>query len=193
MAFLRKIGEVILKNTPSSSMKPDLDWSQVRETVRMLNLAVAQIISSMHEGDKSIETMGESFTMLAQQLRDIGHMGSALSSNKDNLDTMLEMVQTVSDKVQRFVVAFQFYDKLSQRLTHVSTDLTDLAELVGDASRIYNPNEWQMLQQQIRGRYSTPEEHRMFDALMNGASLAEALSISKEKQTTADNDSVDLF
>jgi hypothetical protein len=97
-------------------MKPDLDWRQVRETVRMLNLAVARIISSMHEGDISIETMGESFTMLAQQLRDMGRMGSALSNNKynvDNLDTMLETVQTVSDKVQRFVIAFQFYDKLS--------------------------------------------------------------------------------
>jgi hypothetical protein len=185
-----------VKNTPSSAMKPDLDWSQVRETVRMLNLAVAQIISSMHEGDKSVETMGESFTMLAQQLRDIGRMGSALTNNKGNLDNLgalLDTVQTISDKVQRFVIAFQFYDKLNQRLTHVSTDLTDLAELVGDASRLYNPNQWQMLQQQIRGRYSTPEEHRMFDALMKGASLAEALSISKEKQPTADNDSVDLF
>lgn len=32
-----------------------LDWSQVRETVRMINLAVAQIEMSMNEGDDSIE------------------------------------------------------------------------------------------------------------------------------------------
>ncbi len=37
--------------TISSAQNPDLDWSQGRETVRMVNLAVAQIEMSMTEGD----------------------------------------------------------------------------------------------------------------------------------------------
>ena len=184
-------------NMPSSAIKPDLDWSQVSETVRMLNLAVAQIIASMHEGDQSVETVGDTFTTLANQLQQISRMGSALrkdEAGKESLDEMLNTLQDVSDKVQRFIIAFQFYDKLSQRLNHVSTDLTDLAELVGDRARIYNPAHWQSLQQQIRSRYSTVEEHRMFEALMNGAGLQEALSILKEdKPSSTDEDSVDLF
>ena len=154
-----------VNNMPSSALKPDLDWSQVRETVLMLNLAVAQIIASMHEGDQSVETVGETFTTLVNQLQQISRLGSALRNDqagKESLDEMLETLQNVSDKIQRFIIAFQFYDKLSQRLNHVSTDLTDLAELVSDSTRIYNPTEWQSLQQQIRGRYSTGEEHRMF-------------------------------
>lgn len=188
--------KMTVNNMPSSSVRPDLDWSQVRETVRMLNLAIAQIITSMHEGDQSVETVGETFTTLANQLQQIARLGSSMKngdSGTERLDEMLDTLRDVSDKVQRFIIAFQFYDKLSQRLNHVSTDLTDLAELVGNSVRIYNPAEWQSLQQQIRTRYSTVEEHRMFDALMNGAGLQEALSLLKEGRLVVDEDSVDIF
>ena len=39
---------------PSISTAPDLDWSQVRETVRMLNLAVAQIDKAMKWGKPGV-------------------------------------------------------------------------------------------------------------------------------------------
>ena len=32
----------------STALRPDLDWSQLKETVLMLNLAVAQIDGSLH-------------------------------------------------------------------------------------------------------------------------------------------------
>lgn len=162
----------------------------------MLNLAVAQIIASMHEGDQSVETVGETFTTLANQLQQTVRLGLDMKNGNTDIakfDEMLSTLRDVSNKVQRFIIAFQFYDKFSQRLNHVSTDLTDLAELVGDSLRIYSPAEWKSLQQQIRSRYSTPEEHHMFDALMNGASLQEALSLLKEGRPVKDEDSVDLF
>ena len=55
----------------SSAAQPDLDWSQLRETILMLNLAVAQIDQSMNEGHSSVSVLSQSFTALATNLRDI--------------------------------------------------------------------------------------------------------------------------
>ena len=43
--------------THSKANQPDLDWSQVRETLRMLHLAVAQIDMSLREGEGSVQTL----------------------------------------------------------------------------------------------------------------------------------------
>lgn len=39
----------VLERRSSPSAAPDLDWSQVSETVHVLNLAVAQTSMAMHE------------------------------------------------------------------------------------------------------------------------------------------------
>ena len=49
----------------SHSEAPDLDWSQVRETVRLLNLAVTHIEESMRDGDDSVEHLADSVTTMA--------------------------------------------------------------------------------------------------------------------------------
>lgn len=51
--------------SPSTVFKPDLDWSQVRETLRMLNLAVAHITAALSEGDESVAALGDAFTSMA--------------------------------------------------------------------------------------------------------------------------------
>ena len=47
---------------------PGLRWTQVRDTVRMLNLAVAQVTMSMRDGDDSTSAMGRAFTGLAEEV-----------------------------------------------------------------------------------------------------------------------------
>ena len=53
----------------SSAHSPDLDWSQVRETVLMLELAVGQIESALKEGNSSVEVLTDSFTSMAGYMR----------------------------------------------------------------------------------------------------------------------------
>ena len=62
----------------STSARPDLDWSQLKETILMLNLAVAQIDQSMNEGNSSVETLSSSFTALATNLSDIKNSADQL-------------------------------------------------------------------------------------------------------------------
>jgi len=173
--------------TTSSAQKPDLDWSQVRETVRMMNLAVAQIEMSMKEGDDSVDTLTDAFTTMAARVKVMEQL--AIENTTGTSTQIVEQCESVAGEMQHAIMAFQFYDKLTQRLSHVSHSLASLVDLVGDNSRLYNPLEWSLLQEKIKSKYTMPAEHQMFDMMMQGMSIEDIL-----KQTQhVDEDDIELF
>lgn len=184
-------------NNGSHSSAPDLDWSQIRETVRLLNLAVTHIEESMRVGDDSVDTLSDSFTTMAGTIQLIEKsIGDLPGSTECELPGFIEeQCHSLNEKVHQAIVAFQFYDRLVQKLTHVSHSLDALSELVLDQGRLYNPHEWTALQEKIRSRYTMESERLMFDALMNGATVHEALSLAKKHQDSTENESgdIDLF
>ena len=70
----------------SSARNPDLDWSQVRETILMLALAVAQIEMSMRESDGSVEVLSNSFTSMVGQVKMIERTVAALPDSVEMTD-----------------------------------------------------------------------------------------------------------
>jgi hypothetical protein len=157
---------------------PDLDWSQVHETMLMLELAAGQIDAALTESSSSVDALTESFTSLAGHLLT---MGAALKHLPDDGDVgrtkgrLKGAAENVNVMVGQAIVAFQFYDKLSQRLTHVCHSLSELSNLVADRKRIFSPDEWIRLQETIRSKYTSIEETRMFDAVLAGTPVKEAL------------------
>jgi uncharacterized coiled-coil protein SlyX len=186
-----------MKNKNSVAERPDLDWSQVRETVRMLSLAVAQIEMAMNQSDDSIGALTTTFTAMVEQTQQISAAAEKISleGNEEPVSQIQQQCAEIANSVNHSIVAFQFYDKLSQRLDHVNQSLNDLAELVSDQTRLYNPNEWIGLQGGIRGRYSMVEEQQMFDALLSGASIEEALELCREKvnEVASSADEIEFF
>jgi hypothetical protein len=185
------------KKSLSTAEQPDLDWSQVRETVRMLHLAVAQIDMSLREGEDSIQTLSQSFSSMTDSVSSL-IKGYDQLSHKDIDKNDTESIKTeslsISNQIQKSVVAFQFYDKLSQRLSHVSHALAALADLVNDQGRLYNPKEWIGLQSKIRSRYSMKEEQEMFDLLLSGGTIEEALEKGMEVlHDLSVSDEIELF
>lgn len=187
-----------LANAGTRAHTPDLDWSQVRETLLMLQLAIGQIEAAMHEGNGSVEVLTQSFTSMAEYLRGMSSDVLALpdteanASLKENLSTNAGMLTAM---VQKAIIAFQFYDKLVQRLAHVSHSLDGLSEIIKSPQRLYSPGEWAMLQGIIRSKYSTEEEVRMFEEVMKGATVAEALQhfVDSKKSTAHSDGDVELF
>ncbi|HTJ97177.1 MAG TPA: hypothetical protein VL381_06885 [Rhodocyclaceae bacterium] len=167
------------KNTRGTRVHaPDLDWSQVRETVLMLELAAGQIDAAVHESNTSVNVLTEGFTSLASLLGRISKALDALPDSPENAALKQELLGStgeVGEVMQRSIVAFQFYDKLSQRLDHVCHGLSKLSDLVADRGRLFNPDEWKNLQHAIRARYSTPEEVLMFEAVLGGMSVEDAI------------------
>ncbi|MGD2119138.1 MAG: hypothetical protein PVG66_12310 [Chromatiales bacterium] len=184
-----------LKNSTANS--PDLDWSQVRETVRMMNLAVAQIEMALRQSDDSIGALTNSFTSMVGYVNAISQTAAKMTcdENADDIQNIQADCRKVVTDMQHSIVAFQFYDKLTQRLDHVNHALNSLGDLVADQERLYNPNEWVSLQQAIRSRYSMKEEQDMFDTLLQGATIDEALEQCREKinEITHSESDIELF
>lgn len=176
--------------TSTHSQQSDIDWSQVRETVRMINLAVAQIEMSMSEGDDSVDTLTSTFTAMAASVQQIEQQVKT-GEETDESAQIIEQCEAVTADVQHAIVAFQFYDKLSQRLSHVSDTLGSLAELVGDSSRLHKPTEWTLLQDKIKSKYTMSVEHHMFDLIMQGMTIKEILQ--QLPSETDQNDDIELF
>ncbi len=174
---------------------PDLSWSQVRETMLMLELAAGQIESAMKDSNSSVDVLTDSFTTMAGYLHMISSTLTTLPDEGmvgDTKQNMLEAAGNVTGMVHQSIMAFQFYDKLSQRLGHVCHSLAALNELVGNQHRLFNPQEWVALQEKIRSKYTTVEEKAMFDAVINGMPVHEALEkyMSEMKDKGSD---IDLF
>ncbi len=177
---------------PSQPNKPDLDWSQVKETVMMLNLAVSRIEKAMKDGDDSVTTLADLFTSIMGNVGIIGRAADKLADNHEK-ETIKSNFNQVSKKMNEAIVAFQFYDLLTQRLAHISHSLADLADLVADPGRLYNPYEWFGLQDMIKSKYTMDVDRAMFEAVINGATVEEALKLAPNVPDEPDEDNVELF
>jgi len=163
----------------SSSHNPDLDWSQVRETITMLALAVAQVESSMSDGAQSVHTLTETFTRMAGYVSAIQDITDKVSP--DNIDKFKDAIAnttgSLESDVHGAVVAFQFYDRISQRLDHVCKSLDRLGVLISSPDSLYNPEHWKSFQNDIKGSYTMEAERIMFEHILRGESIEQALEV----------------
>ncbi|MFO8048298.1 MAG: hypothetical protein R6U29_04625 [Desulfosudaceae bacterium] len=181
------------KKIPSDAQNPDLDWSQIRETVMMLNAALSQVERSLTEGDESINALTKLFTALMGKFQVIQMASENLPESREKTAVM-KNCQEVSTMINEVVVAFQFYDKMAQRLSHVSLNLSALGDLIHDGHRLYSPFEWRALQEMIKSKYFIDADRQMFEAIREGASVKEALEIGEQHRRKAkENNNVEVF
>ncbi|MBT3348628.1 MAG: hypothetical protein HOD89_00220 [Thiotrichales bacterium] len=192
------------KNSDTEIVPDDcqMGWDELRNTVLTLNLSVAQIEMSMRDGDQSVSTLIESFTTLAHSMRDIGVTVDGLDDSESDSNIkgeIKESVNVASSKVSAAVIAFQFYDKLSQRLTHVSSSLTTLINLVSDKEQIDSHNSWKELRERIRKTFIMVDEASVYEQIIDGVSIEKAIEKAlverdneKDKDKEDDGD-IDLF
>jgi len=168
----------------------EVDWSHVKETVMMLNLSVARLEHALLDGDDSVDTLTNSFTSLAAS---ISTMGSAAGDLPDSSikETILRNWNAVSTKVTEAIVAFQFYDRLTQRLVHISKSLAEMTALVENDERINDQYEWKGLQEMIKSKYTLDSDIAMFDAILAGKSVEEILADARESYK--DDNDIELF
>jgi hypothetical protein len=90
------------------------------------------------------------------------------------------------------VMAFQFYDKLTQRLGHVRYSLSTLALFVCDRTQSTQPDQWKRLLNTLRRLYRTEEERQIFQMIMDGiANDSSQLAPPMAEETAAGE--VELF
>lgn len=188
-----------MSNPGSRADKPDLDWSQVKETIALLCLANAQIEATMADSADPVHALASTFTGLAHNARVLAEYLERDGHSEEDA-TVAILARSMLVDVNQSVVNFQFYDRLQQKLAHVNTSLMHLSELISDPSRLYNPQEWLRIQQEIAGNYTMECERLMFQMIMRGASIPEAIKLYrhhfKESERGIDpqtGDNVELF
>lgn len=178
------------------------DWSHIRETVNMLFLAVCQIEATLEDSNKSVNTLTDSFTALANHTQSVSNQVQNLSEpseldqfKQDITQTANELTSNISSSVQ----AFQFYDRVCQRLDHVARSLENVSGLLSCDDRANNRNEWKKIQESIKSSYTMEAERIMFEFIMRGGTVDEALKIynhhfqKEESSIDQDNDEIELF
>jgi hypothetical protein len=165
------------------------NWSHMRETITILNVAVARIEHAMIEGDDSFTSLSQSFIEMINSAEQITHETKELEDSpvKRNIE---ENCLNISQRVGSSIVAFQFYDRLSQRMALVSKTLNSLTEVLKDPSKTNEQEEWLNLQSTIRSKYTLDSDQKMFDDVLNGMPVDEALKIALEKTT---EDEIEFF
>lgn len=164
-------------------------WCHLQETMTMLQLTSAQIQSSMLDGENSISELTgtlQNIAALAEQLETL------LESDPE---AARALIATMKSNVSDGVVACQFHDRVTQRLDHVTTSLGKIANIVTTPDQLQDFAQWRALQESMSNSYTMESERLMFEQIMMGRSVEEALEIYRHHFSTSqdDADEVELF
>lgn len=166
-----------------------LEWDQVNETIRLLTVSIAQISLSLKVGNRSVDAVGAAFESLLSDIESIGR------NIEGEQQVARQLCSNAAEQTRNFIFAFQFYDELSQRLDHVSRGLEGLSGIIADSERFSVPEEWQALKDAIRSKYTIQDEIEMFDAVMAGMDIDEAVQqvIDGRDRAQQQDNEVELF
>ena len=164
-----------------------LGTKEVQQTILILNLSVAQIDLSITEGDNSVNTLIDSFTYMSRHIEQIQASSQEIVALAgDSAQTLQNELQSeateLASKMNQAIIAFQFYDKLSQRLEHVSHGISGLAEIVSHEMRVTDAAEWEAFKSDVRLGTTMREEEELFELVFDQhVPVEEAISIMKER------------
>ena len=158
-------------------------WHYRDDAQKLLNLSVAQILSTLQDGGDSVAELTESFVQLAQTLNNlINH-----ETDIDQTD-----LHSIKQQIEQGIVAFQFFDRISQRLEHVSTSLNGMSDLLQQDDQRRSEPAWAELQAQIQQRFTMASERQLYDDILRGVPLEEALQAARQP-TAEHSNSIELF
>jgi len=156
---------------------PLADWTPEQQIAQMLELCEAQMESATCESDLAVDSLVKAFSGLAETARTMKAAAARMTPEQraalGDLDLKKQMEQ-IERQMTSAVVAFQFYDKLTQRLGHVRYSLSTLATFVCDRAQASEREQWRRLFTTLKRLYRTEEEKQIFQMMVEGASADEA-------------------
>jgi hypothetical protein len=148
-------------------------WTPEQQISRMLELCEAQMESALSESDVAVDALIKSFTGLIEAGQALGSLSEKTPADSGTDDLRRELDE-LRKQTAAAVVAFQFYDKLTQRLGHVRYSLSALAMFVCDRAKSGEREQWRRLFSTLRRLYRTEEERQIFMMMLGGATAEQA-------------------
>lgn len=170
-------------------------WSPEQETALLLDLCEAQMDAAMRDSDQSVDVLVRAFTELVEASQSVSELAKQLPAVGNTHDSveLTRRVEAVSQQINDAIVAFQFYDKLSQRMGHVRHSLTTLAMFICNRSQTQQREYWLKLLTSLRRLYRTAEERAVFDLVAEGATADEVRANVNDSHQHSAQSTVELF
>lgn len=124
-----------------------------RQLVNSLALALTQIEMTFQESDDRVCEVFDAVSGVTD-------VAKALRSGEGDVHSL---AQTLDDEVSRSVQALQFYDRLSQRVSHIEENLRSVIAIMESPDEDHSKL-WEKLQGRLRSVYSTEQEQALFCA-----------------------------
>lgn len=165
-----------------------------RQVARLLETAAVQIELSLSESDDSISELTEAIANSANGAREIRSLVRMLgfSSDPDEIvDSISDRCAAIESRLQNAIVAIQFYDRLSQRFSHIQENVEVVAQMldrVDDAP----PEYYEELYKKMRSVYSLEQERQIHDFIMNGDARDKDIALAKGVASKKHGD-IELF
>jgi hypothetical protein len=174
------------------------DWTPEQQIAHMLDLCEAQMESALSESDVAVDALIKAFTSIADTSRTLDALAKEISPSSGTpnaaSEELLQQVATIREQLAAAVIAFQFYDKLTQRLGHVRYSLSSLAMFVCNRSQTVQREQWQRLFTTLRRLYRTEEERELFERIIEGNASGDAPSqVARAKVDAPRTGDIELF
>lgn len=156
------------------------------EAARLLLLCNTQLALSVIQSDEDILSLSSVFQELAE-------ICDQLEGDHNASDALNKLHQQIQYSVKNGIIAFQFYDRLTQQLSHIQQTMDQLSHLIKDTEILADDDKWHTLRNHLKNSYSMESEHLIYDAIMEGKTKQQALEIYHQlEQQQGDND-IELF
>ncbi len=160
-----------------------IDANQLAQLCQLLK---TQIKLAFMQSDQSVNILGNQFTQLMENLH---QMTDSSNVDPDNSQNLKHLLDTSKKSIQDIVIAFQFYDRLTQQVGHVSNAIA-LFEQQLESKQEITPKQWEELFYQIRSAYTTVEEKEAFDQIFSAKGLA---PVENRIDNSEPDDDIELF
>jgi len=149
-------------------MSEDINEQFHKNVAELTRLAAAQIRVAVTESGESVDDLSIAFTDIVSHDKLIREKIQLLP-DEPAITEIKAQISALSDEirinVQHAIIAFQFYDRLCQRLDHTSESLRNLSE-IEDNTLKSSVDEVHLLREQVYNHFTMKEERQLFDAVL---------------------------
>jgi len=161
--------------------------------MQLLTISAAQLEHAMQAGEDATATLTGSFLEMLEDLQTLsGHLH--LLQDSEPGQRALRHCTSATNHIHQAVTACQHFDRLQQRLEHVLLGLQYMLQLLECPADQHQAGKWKKLQEELRSRYTMESEKIMFDAILQGKSIAQAIEqAASQGPADSGNNKIELF
>lgn len=141
---------------------PCLLSNDEQNIVNAIAMAMAQMDMSIHESGQSVELAMDAFTETNRCLTEV--RGALSQGSKEGVERASSDVDRATEQLQKAIYALQFFDRLTQRVSHIKENLSSVSSLIQEPTKVH-PYLWCQLQEKMKTVYSQDQEKKLYQAL----------------------------